>query len=70
VREAAEQAAPRRARPGEPVPGYTLSLGVATFPLDALTAEDLVLAADYAELAAKRAGKNRVIVAEPLAAAG
>jgi diguanylate cyclase (GGDEF)-like protein len=66
VREAAEQSAPRRPRKGDPVPGYTLSLGVATFPEDAMTADDLVVAADYAELAAKRAGKNRVCVAEPL----
>jgi diguanylate cyclase (GGDEF)-like protein len=60
VREAAELAAPQLPLPGEPVPGFTLSL-------DAATGEDLVLAADYAELAAKRAGKNRVCIAEPLA---
>ncbi len=69
VREAAELAAPRPAGAGQPIPGYTLSLGVATFPQDAATAEDLVLAADYAELAAKRAGKNRVLAAAPLAPA-
>ncbi len=69
VREAAELAAPHLSGSGESVPGYTLSLGVASFPLDAATAEDLVLAADYAELAAKRAGKNRVVAAEPLSPA-
>jgi diguanylate cyclase (GGDEF)-like protein len=67
VREAAELASPQPPLPGRPAPGYTLSLGVASFPLDAQTAEGLVLAADYAELAAKRAGKNRVVVAEALA---
>jgi diguanylate cyclase (GGDEF)-like protein len=49
------------------VPGYTLSLGVAEFPRDALTPEGLLRAADEAELAAKRAGKNRVKGAPTLA---
>jgi GGDEF domain-containing protein len=48
------------------LPGYSLSLGVASFPIDALTADQLLLAADNAELAAKRGGKNRVIAAAPL----
>ncbi|MDW8328172.1 MAG: diguanylate cyclase, partial [Anaerolineales bacterium] len=46
-----------------PIPGYTLSLGVAAFPEDAQTPEALLRAADDAELAAKRAGKNRVWLA-------
>jgi diguanylate cyclase (GGDEF)-like protein len=66
VREAAGLAAPQPPPSGVPASGYTLSLGVAAFPSDAASAEDLVLAADYAELAAKRAGKNRVCVAAPL----
>jgi hypothetical protein len=33
---------------------------VATFPDDAVTEQDLILAADNAELNAKRLGKNRV----------
>jgi len=45
------------------IPGYTISLGVATFPDDAATANDLLLAADNAELIAKRLGKNRVCAA-------
>ncbi len=44
----------------EPTPGYTLSLGVATFPADTLTPNALLLAADNALLAAKREGKNRI----------
>jgi PleD family two-component response regulator len=51
---------------GPPVAGFTLSLGVATLPTDALSAGQLLLAADNAELAAKRAGKNRVCAADPL----
>ena len=67
IRESAQAAAPITEATAEPASGYTLSLGVATFPDDALTAEQLLLAADNAELAAKRAGKNRVCSAEPLA---
>jgi diguanylate cyclase (GGDEF)-like protein len=66
IRAAAEAAAPERSAPGVPVSGYTFSLGVATFPDDGPTPEDLLLAADNAELAAKRAGKNRVVAATPL----
>jgi diguanylate cyclase (GGDEF)-like protein len=66
VRVAAEVAAPKRDRRGGPISGYSLSLGVASFPNDALTAEQLLLAADNAELAAKRGGKNRVIAAAAL----
>jgi len=45
---------------GQVIPGYTLSMGVAVFPEDAQTPSELLLAADYAELTAKRTGKNRV----------
>lgn len=43
----------------------TVSVGVATYPQDALTAVDLVLAADKALYAAKAAGRNRVVKAAP-----
>jgi diguanylate cyclase (GGDEF)-like protein len=69
IREAAQAAAPLPAVDGVPVSGYTLSLGVATFPVDALSAQHLLLAADNAELAAKRSGKNRVCAAPALALA-
>jgi diguanylate cyclase (GGDEF)-like protein len=46
--------------------GYTLSIGVATFPKDGNTFASLVLAADHAELIAKRLGKNRIITAREL----
>jgi diguanylate cyclase (GGDEF)-like protein len=45
------------------VPGYTLSLGVATLPDDAISLEELLLMADNAELTAKRLGKNQVSAA-------
>lgn len=63
IRAAAESAAPDPRPPGAVVSGYTISLGVASFPADAQTPEALLLAADNAELAAKRAGKNRVVAA-------
>ena len=47
----------------QPVPGYTVSIGIAACPEDAQTAEDLLHIADEAALTAKRQGKNRVYVA-------
>ncbi len=62
LRAAAQAAAPLVVN-GAPVPGYTVSIGVAAFPDDALMPEALVVAADDAELTAKRLGKNRVCAA-------
>lgn len=45
--------------PGHPVAGFTISLGVASFPQDGKTSKELLLAADNAELHAKRMGKNQ-----------
>jgi diguanylate cyclase (GGDEF)-like protein len=63
LRAAAEAAAPQGSPAGAPVSGYTVSLGVAVFPEDGAAPEALLLAADNAELAAKRQGKNRVVSA-------
>lgn len=41
----------------------TLSVGVATFPEDATTSDDLIHAADRALYQAKREGRNRVVIA-------
>jgi diguanylate cyclase (GGDEF)-like protein len=60
LRESAEAKAGKENHNGSAIPGYTISLGVATFPEDATTVKDLLLAADNAELTAKRLGKNRV----------
>ncbi|MDD2920670.1 MAG: diguanylate cyclase, partial [Anaerolineales bacterium] len=51
---------------GGPVAGYTLSVGVAAFPEDGGSFESLVLAADHAELIAKRLGKNCIVSAREI----
>ena len=48
------------------VSGHTLSIGVATFPIDANTMAGLLLAADHAEIMAKRLGKNQIFLARDL----
>jgi len=60
LRRSAEASAPQHNNQNSPIPGYTISFGVATYPEDAATLNDLLLAADNAELTAKRLGKNRV----------
>ena len=60
LRYAAESSSPRGFTASESTSGYTLSIGVASFPDDGTTAAELLFAADNAELMAKRLGKNRV----------
>ena len=45
---------------GTPAKRITISIGVASFPQDASTAQDLVFYADKALYAAKETGRNRV----------
>src|SRR6266508_2798637 len=63
LRTSAEVQAENEHPANGPISGYTISLGVATFPEDAKTLYELLLAADNAELIAKRLGKNRVCAA-------
>ncbi|HEY3475184.1 MAG TPA: sensor domain-containing diguanylate cyclase, partial [Anaerolineales bacterium] len=60
LRQFAEASAPEQKDDNCPISGYTISLGVATYPDDAGSVEELLLMADNAELTAKRLGKNRV----------
>lgn len=58
--EAARSNTTKQSINGRGVPGYTLSMGFATFPQDGDTLAALLLAADQAELMAKRLGKNQI----------
>ena len=60
LRACAEAQSPTPDRRRGPISGYTISVGVASYPQDAVSAHELLLAADNAELTAKRMGKNRV----------
>ena len=53
-----------------PTSTVTLSIGVALFPDHAHDAKTLVQVADRALYQAKRAGRDRVVLAGPTAAAG
>ena len=53
-------------RHGEFEIGATMSIGLATYPDHAATAEDLIDSADQALYKAKAAGRNRLALAEPL----
>ena len=66
IRKTAEAQAIDKIKSNSFAPGYTLSLGVATFPENSRNANDLLVAADNASLAAKRMGKNRVCLADDL----
>ena len=63
LRYSAESSAPQKSEDNCPISGYTISLGVATYPDDATSMEELLLMADNAELMAKRLGKNQVYAA-------
>ena len=60
LRYAAEANSPSGFTANGSTSGYTLSIGVASFPEDGTTSAQLLYAADNAELMAKRLGKNRV----------
>ncbi len=51
---------------GKGVAGYTISMGIASFPNDGNTLTTLLLAADHAALKAKRLGKNQIYLASDL----
>jgi diguanylate cyclase (GGDEF)-like protein len=64
LRAAAETSAPDSLDHRSWIPGYTFSIGIAVFPEDASSVSELLLAADQAELTAKKLGKNRVCLAD------
>jgi len=58
LRHAAEANSPRGFIAGESTSGYTLSIGVASFPENGTTSTELLFAADNAELIAKRLART------------
>ncbi|RJP52319.1 MAG: diguanylate cyclase [Anaerolineaceae bacterium] len=66
LHEASQVGSPHPPQNGLGVPGYTLSMGIATFPDDAKTHAELLVAADNAALRAKHLGKNRIQPASEL----
>jgi diguanylate cyclase (GGDEF)-like protein len=64
LRAAAETSAPDQPAHQAEIPGYTFSMGIATFPEDGRTAAELLRSADHAELTAKKLGKNRVYICQ------
>jgi diguanylate cyclase (GGDEF)-like protein/PAS domain S-box-containing protein len=62
----ARKGVPTQQDPAGSVSGYTLSIGIASFPRDGDTLAALLLAADQAELTAKRNGKNQIYLASDL----
>lgn len=66
LHESAKASASEKPEHGRGIPGHTLSLGFATYPDDAQTIPALLLAADHAELMAKRQGKNQIVSASVL----
>src|SRR5205085_2115386 len=48
------------------IPSVTISIGLAIFPIHARTRAQIIQTADAALYRAKSAGRNRVVVAEPV----
>lgn len=63
LRDGILEGAPHPPADGEGVSGYTLSMGIATFPRDAILPAELLIAADHAAMRAKQQGRNRVKLA-------
>lgn len=64
------QNAPSNMGAGRELAGYTLSMGIATFPQDAALPADLLIAADNAALQAKRKGRDGIQLAGDYNSAG
>jgi diguanylate cyclase (GGDEF)-like protein/PAS domain S-box-containing protein len=63
LQHAAREGAPQPLAPTGGAPGYTLSMGIATFPQDASAQNELLHAADHAAMKSKQMGKNQIQLA-------
>ena len=64
LRQNAQTGAPQVPLDGVGISGYTLSIGIASYPQDAAFPSELLIAADNAALRAKQQGRNRIKFAE------
>ncbi|MBI2333327.1 MAG: diguanylate cyclase, partial [Chloroflexi bacterium] len=60
LRQGTMAGAPRPPENRKGMPGYTLSIGIATFPQDAVLPSDLLISADNAAMRAKQQGRNQI----------
>lgn len=63
LRDGALAGTPHLPQNGNGISGYTLSVGIATFPEDASLPSELLIAADNAAMRAKQQGRNRIKIA-------
>jgi len=63
LRQGTMAGAPQAPQTGKGLPGYTLSIGIATYPQDAILPSDLLIAADNAAMRAKQQGRNQIKLA-------
>jgi diguanylate cyclase (GGDEF)-like protein len=60
LRQGTMAGAPQPPHAGKGLSGYTLSIGIATYPQDAILPSDLLIAADNAAMRAKQQGRNQI----------
>jgi len=60
LRQGTQAGAPQSSQKDGGIPGYTLSMGIATHPQDAVLPSALLIEADNAAMRAKQQGRNRI----------
>lgn len=63
LRQGTQVGATIEPKTGSGIPGHTLSIGIATYPQDAIQPSELLNAADQAAMRAKQQGRNRIKLA-------
>ncbi len=63
LRQNTQEGSPEPPQNDHGTPGHTLSIGIATYPQDAIQSNELLIAADHAAMRAKQQGRNRIKLA-------
>ncbi len=63
LRQNAQIGSPEMSENEHGTAGHTLSIGIATYPQDAIQSNELLIAADHAAMRAKQQGRNRIKLA-------